>query len=923
VARAGSRVLVIALVCLLLASCGGNTSHPSTLNSNVVTYVADPSNLVNLFAGTGTGGVSPGSISEGPDADVPFGMIQWGPDTSPDRIPGSGYSYNDSHISGFSLTHLSGTGCAAYGDVPILPTVGTIGSRPLDATETFSHTHETAAPGRYAVTLGPSRIGVDLSVTTRTGLSQFTFPDTSWANLLFKVADSANPVSASAVQVVGHSEVTGQETSGAFCQTGTSYTLYFAASFNRPFSNEGTWSKAVSPGSESCSGTECGAYVSFDASTDRTVLMKVGISFVSVADAEANVAAEDPGWQLQQVESRATSQWNAILGHIRIGGGTRTEQRIFYTALYHSLLNPNIVSDDNGDYPGADHRVHQSEQPQYSNFSEWDIYRSEIPLLSVVAPEQTGDMIQSLVNEADQDGWLPKWAIVGGDASQMNGDSADPIIADAYAFGVRNFDLQAALKAMVKGATENETGHLFEIERQYLSEYVSQHYVDANSLDLSSINYSDGASVTLEYALDDFSTAQFAEAIGDNSVYENMMQRSHNWQYLVNPSAGYIEGRNTDGSFPEGPAFQSALFEPGGELGFEEGNAIQYTWAVPQDLFALGNLIGGSASVDKKLDTFFTHLNAGRYAPYDWAGNEPSLWTPWEYDYFGEPWQTQNVVRKIETTLYHDAPVNEPGNDDLGAISSWYVWAAIGMYPVTPGTSNLALASPLFPEVSIVLPSGHQLVLVAPQASAFAPYVQSLTVKTPGSGNLAASVSVDCTTGTGSGTSLSGRGSSWQLPWLPASVLDTGATLDFKLSGTPDETWGSNPVNAPPSYGTGELPGVGFSVPSGGTTVTVGHPTPIQLGLQPVSESAPGATWTASATGGVTVSPRSGTLGSAPAGASTAATAATPSCAYPTPVRQTLEITAATSGRSQVSITMRSTTGVALPTVVFNLVTKS
>jgi putative alpha-1,2-mannosidase len=528
-------------------------------------------------------------------------------------------------------------------------------------------------------------------------------------------------------------------------------------------------------------------------------------------------------------------------------------------------------------------------------------------------------MIQSLVNEADQDGWLPKWAIVGGDASQMNGDSADPIIADAYAFGVRNFDLQGALKAMVKGATENETGHLFEIERQYLSEYVSQHYVDANSLDLSSINYSDGASATLEYALDDFSIAQFAEAIGDNSVYESMMQRSHNWQYLVNPSAGYIEGRNTDGSFPEGPAFQSALFEPGGELGFEEGNAIQYTWAVPQDLFALGNLIGGAASVDKKLDTFFTHLNAGRYEPYDWAGNEPSLWTPWEYDYFGEPWQTQNVVRKIATTLYHDAPVNEPGNDDLGAISSWYVWAAIGMYPVTPGTSNLALASPLFPEVSIALPSGHQLVLDAPRASASTPYVQSLTVKAPGSGNLAASTGAGCATHATS-QAASPQASSWQLPWLPASVLDTGATLDFGLSETQDETWGNNPVDAPPSYGTGELPGVGFSVPSGGTTVTVGHPTPIQLGLQSVYEGAPGATWTASSNSGVTVNPSSGTLGSA---STTTPNPTSPSCSYPAPVKQTLVLTASTPGRAQVSITMHSTSGVELPTVVVNLVIKS
>ena len=914
-------LLGVGLLCTLLASCGGHTNPASDTKSKAIPYVANPSSLVNVFAGTGTGAVSPGSISEFPAADVPFGMIQWGPDTSPDRISGSGYSYNNSHISGFSLTHLSGTGCPAYGDVPILPTVGPIGSDPLATTDTFSHTHEAAAPGRYSVTLGPSGIGVDLSVTTRTGISEVTFPASGSANLLFKVADSANPVAASSVHVRGDTEVTGQATSGQFCQTGTSYTIYFAAMFNRAFSTEGTWTKTVSPGSRECSGTQCGAYVSFAAKSHQTVLMKVGISFASTADAEANVAAEDPGWSLQHVEESATSQWNAMLGKIRIGGGSRTEQRIFYTALYHSLLNPNVVSDDNGNYLGADGRVHNSQQTQYSNFSEWDVYRSEIPLLSVLAPEQSGDMIQSLVNEADQDGWLPKWAIVGGDAVQMNGDSADPIIADAYAFGVRNFDAQTALEEMVKGATETETGHGFEIERQYLDEYVAQHYVDANSLDLSSIDYSDGASVTLEYALDDFSIAQFAKILGDTSVYLAMMHRSHNWEYLVNPSAGYVEGRNTNGSFPEGPAFQSALFEPGGELGFEEGNAIQYTWSVPQDLFALGNLIGGPASVVKKLDTFFSQLNAGRYKPYDWAGNEPSLWSPWEYDYFGEPWQTQEVVRKIATTLYHDAPVNEPGNDDLGAISSWYVWAAIGMYPVTPGTSDLALASPLFPRVSIALPSGHQLVLNAPKATAAAPYVHALDLTSSASPSPAADLSAACTPGNpNTVTTTATDDSNWQSPWLPASVLSSGATLDFTLSETPDKTWALDPQNAPPSYGGGRLPGLGFSVPSGGTAISLGHPSTIQLGLQPVDEGEPGATWTATETGGITLSPSSGTL-IPKAGVGSSLTEA--SCNYPPPIEQKLVLTGTSPGSAQVRISFHSDSGVALPPVVLNITVKS
>ena len=495
-----------------------------------------------------------------------------------------------------------------------------------------------------------------LAVTTRTGLSQMNFPPSPQANVLFKVAGSANPVTASSVRVVGHDRITGQVTSGQFCGTGTNYTLYFSARFNRPFASAGSWNGAVvTPGATSCDGAACGAYVTFNTQAQRTVLMKVGISFVSVANATANIGAEDPGWSLPRVKRAATSRWNNLLGRIGVGGGPKSKDETFYTALYHSLLFPSVVSDANGQYTGDDAKVHTTHRVQYANFSEWDIYRSQIELVSLLARHQAGDMMQSLVNDAQQGGWLPKFAIADGDALQMNGDSADPIIAAAYAFGVHDFDVQGALRAMVKGATQNETGHGIQIERQYLSQYLSQHYVSAAFLDLYSDDYSIGGSVTLEYAIDDFSIAQVAGALGQHTLAAAMMRRAHNWQYLFNPSTGYIEARNADGAFPPGPAFQASLLEPGGELGFEEGNAVQYTWSVPQDLAALGNLMGGNAEAVGKLNTYFTQLNATRNAPYDWAGNEPNLWTPWEYDYFGAPAQTQKVVRQIVNTLYPNA----------------------------------------------------------------------------------------------------------------------------------------------------------------------------------------------------------------------------------------------------------------------------
>ncbi len=359
------------------------------------------------------------------------------------------------------------------------------------------------------------------------------------------------------------------------------------------------------------------------------MLMKVGISFVSTQDAMQNLRAEDPGWSVQRVGTQAQERWNALLGRIAVRGGTAAEQHTFYTALYHSLLFPNVVSDVSGRYEGSDGKVQTAGGREvYANFSEWDIYRSEIQLESLVDPHAVGDMVQSLVDDAQQTGWLPKWAIVGGDESQMNGDSADPIIADALAMGVHNFDVRLALKYMVKGATQNETGHGLEIERQYLSQYLSQHYVNAGSLDLTSIDYSIGGSVTLEYAIDDFAIAQVATAQHDRSLASSMRARAANWEYLFNPATGYIQARGTDASFPPGAAFETSQLEPGGQTGFEEGNAVQYTWSVPQDLAALASLMGGDSAAAARLQTFMASLNATATSPKTGPATSPTSGRP-------------------------------------------------------------------------------------------------------------------------------------------------------------------------------------------------------------------------------------------------------------------------------------------------------
>ena len=489
----------------------------------------DPATLVHPLDGTATGPVNPGTVGEFPGADLPFGMIQWSPDTSPNTVQsGGGYSYSDSAISGFSLTHLSGTGCPSYQDVPILPTLGAVAS-PATAVAPFSHQDEQASPGRYQVELGgPSPIGVSLAVTTRTGISAFDFPPGTRSNVLFKVSGSINPVSAATVQVVGHDEVEGQVTSGQFCGTGTNYTLHFVARFDRPFSSSGTWDgSGTSPGTATCSGKTCGSFVTFDTTKVRQVLMKVGISFVSTQDAMQNLRAEDPDWSVQRVALEAQSRWNALLGRIAIG-------RWFPGPAAHFLhgvvpLTPLSQCRLRRERPVRRERregPHGARPPGVRQLLRVGHLSQRDPARIASRPRVVGDMVQSLLDDAEQGGWLPKWAIVGGDESQMNGDSADPIIADAYAMGVRNFDVAAALKFMVKGATQNESGHGLEIERQYLSQYLSQHYVNAGSLDLTSIDYSIGGSVTLEYAIDDFSIAQIAAAEHDASLASTMGQRA-------------------------------------------------------------------------------------------------------------------------------------------------------------------------------------------------------------------------------------------------------------------------------------------------------------------------------------------------------------------------------------------------------------
>jgi len=873
-----------AALALLASAAAALAVVPVTPAGAASAAPTDPAALVDTFVGTGSAPVQPGNIDTFPGATLPFGMIQWSPDTSPDRRDGGGYAYTDHRVIGFSLTHLSGPGCPYFGDVPILPTTGSVPADPENATGSFSHSTERASPGSYSADVGTPATAVSLAVTQRAGTGQFAFPAGNQGDLLFKTGDSAGGSGGSMFTVVGNDEVEGSSTGNAFCTTSGPYTVYFVAKFNRPFATSGTWTgSTASPDTPSCTGTStaaCGGWVSFDTASERTVDMQVALSYVSTAGAASNLAAEHPGWDVATVAHRATATWNHDLSRIAVSGGSSTKTKTFYTALYHSLLSPNVFSDDDGQYLGFDHTVHTTTaHTQYTNFSEWDIYRTQFPLVAMLFPNTASDMVTSLLHDAAQSGWLPRWPVAASDAGQTDGDAPDAVIAEAYAFGARGFDAGQALSDMEKGARQPGSGLIQ--ERQDVTQYLQQGYVVGNTEDLTSYGYTLGTSVTLEYALDDFAISQLASALGQTSVAAAALQRSSNWQNVFDPSTGYVGARTASGSFVPGPAFQPTHVTNQGQVGFEEGNAIQYSWGVPQNLASLFSLMGGNGAATSKLNTFFTSLNASRYSPRYWAGNEPNLWAPWEYDASGSPWRTQQVVRKVLDTQYALTPNGEPGNDDVGALSAWYVWGSLGLYPITPGTGTLALATPAFPDVTVDLGNGHRLVV----------RTQGPTDGYVRSARLAAGHSAPQT---------------WSKPWLPASVV-SGATLTLDTQSGSASHWGTAPADALPSYGTTAAPAVGFTEPVGSATLPSGGTAKVTLGVQAAGPGALTVNWTAHPSPGVTVTPSSGQL-------SLAATAPGGKTA-----RATSALTVSGSAPGTVGFTLTTTGGTALPPLSLDL----
>src|SRR5215469_15567675 len=594
------------------APAGGLASY---VNPFIGTNPAPNSNYGFGFA---TGDVYPGAVA-------PHGMLAWSPDTT-SGIPG-GYWYPDKTIKGFSLNHFSGRGCPYEGDIPFMPVSGPVTSSPVTNPSafqsTFSHSNESASLGYYQVGLN-SGVKVALGATTRTGIGQFTYPSSASASsMIINAGGSARgDQNATASIDPAISTVTGSATTSVGCGNET-YTVYFTVHFDHSFANYGTWKGGtLTDGSTSASGPQSGAFLSFNTASGKPVTARTALSYVSVANAELNLSAEDSGWSLRSVVERTRAAWNRALSVIEVSGGDIADETMFYTELYHFLIEPAVFNDVNRQYIGFDNKIHTVPvgHSQYANITTWDGYRSFIGLLAFLEPGEANDVITSMLNDTAQGGpGLPRWEQANRNSAGMVADDPDPYIATAYAFGAHGFDTSAALHAMDLGGSVPTTTSAGQLVRANDQQWMSDHYDP------------DAASISLEYGVDDFSIAAFAKALGNTALYNKYMPRAQNWEYTFNPATNFAEPKDSTGAFP-------ANFSPTSDTGMTEGDSYQYTPMVPFNMAGLTAAFGGSAAYTKYLEQLYATTNTANSGPNGtgaYVGNEPSEEILWELDYTG------------------------------------------------------------------------------------------------------------------------------------------------------------------------------------------------------------------------------------------------------------------------------------------------
>ncbi len=702
---------------LLLLSCRGKEEKPA---------LKPPVDYVNPFIGTG--GIGFGVGSTFPGATMPFGMVKLSPDTTNKGLaPGfwhcAGYWYNDPEIRGFSHTHFSGTGVPDYGNVRFMPVIGLSDEKTKESAyrTSFSHENESAEPGYYSVSLD-SGIRVELTATTRTGFTRFTFPQTNEAYILFDVPASIekNTTEDAYVRIIPESNEVEGWIQHRGPMTGGGVRIYFSGIFNKSATSYGMWENNVlKPFLTSIQGKSMGAYFGFSSDGSDPILLKVGISYVSIENARLNRESEIGGWDFDAVRQSAREEWNKMLGLIEIEGGSEEERIIFYTALYHTMMMPTIFTDVDGRYAGFDGEPHKAEGfTYYTDMSLWDTYRNLHSLFVLILPERQRDMIISLLKMGKLNGnVIPKWPAATGDSGSMVGSSADIVIADSFIKGITDFDTELAFY-MMDYAANNEPG-----TRGGVRDCIKYHYCPADKMGGS-------VSLTLEYAYDDFAIANFAKALGKNEEYQKYYERSLYYKNIFDPSTNFMRAKKSDGTFVE--PFEPTKFAEE----YVEGNAWHYTFFVPFDVSGLISLFPDTETFVNKLNEFFENSSLvypppdlpENFAPdlYYWHGNEPDIHSAYLFNFAGRPDLTQFWVRKIMREKYSNDPAGLAGNDDGGTLSAWYIFSALGFYPIV-ATDAYLIGSPVFTKAVIHMKEGD-LTIIAEGTSDNNIYVRSVNL---------------------------------------------------------------------------------------------------------------------------------------------------------------------------------------------------
>jgi predicted alpha-1,2-mannosidase len=708
---------------------------------------ADYTHFVDVVVGTG------GHGHTFPGPTMPFGMIQPGPDTRNDNSWDScaGYHLSDTSILGFSHTHLSGVGVPDYGDILLLPITGEVKLNPGDPQvprsgyrSAFRHETEKIEPGYYAVFLDDYQVQAELTASDRVGFHRYSFKQAGPVAFLVDLIHR-DPVTEGFLRIVSDRRIEGLRRSKFWA--GDQY-HYFAMEFSKPFIGHKLYEHGAEVKATHTDGTALQSVLTFDAGPDEKIEVKVATSAVSAEGAWKNLEAEATDVNFDRARAAAGKAWNDYLGKVQVEGGTAEEKRVFYTALYHSLLAPNLYQDVDRKYRGMDGQVHTAvDFTNYTVFSLWDTFRALHPLLTILDPDREADFAKTLVNMGKLYGEIPMWELAANDTRCMIGYHGVSVIADAYAKGITNLDVGEAFAQMKRTAMLDKRG---------LKDYRTLGFVPANK-------GSQAVSKTLEYAYDDWCIAQIAQALGKQEDCDYFTARSQFYRNIYDPSVGFMRGKDDARAWSQ--PFDPQV--PG--LNYTEGNAYQYSLYVPQDVPGLIQLLGGKKQLAAYLDTLFTKPVTvqlddddisgliGQYA----HGNEPSHHLAYFYCFAGEPWKTQAMVRRILKEQYSDTPGGLNGNDDCGQISAWYVISALGFYAVCPGQPEYVIGSPLFDKATLRLSHGKTFAITARNNGPQNVYIQSAQL----------------------------NGQPWNEYLLNHFAIMKGGELEFSMGSQPQETW--------------------------------------------------------------------------------------------------------------------------------------